>query len=712
MSSDQFQPNFNVSSIEQVKVMRSFYENAIKSLKMDIAVLEGQIKKVFKDFSFEESQVFMVKMQLTQEMVMLQKEKRFLELCLELLQQKGTELTEEEIEAIQAQVLDEQNEEHRNEIFNLQGVEQNQSVEEMRRELKPVWKYVASLIHPDLHTEDTEIFKNAFTTLENFYNSYQISGVSALKTKIIPNIITTIEGKLSKKSEDGEINPFTTLSDLDKNSSDYYSSLVSKLRDISQESELVKQTIVTSILTVLQPHSVPDNLKTNEDLYLETLRLDAKKKELERVIDLIKQDKTQKEVMEELGLDRDDIGLEVMKMDVKNLHGEVEVLRERIVKQKETNSKQTVNKLNGLLKVDIYEETTIVQPANESELSLENQIEKDKQIYEKAKVVIKRFIEDIKAGRWETRKKKGIYYFIQEMKTDLGWMSYIHYKGAAELTFWNRENNDLSLSLRMGNDFKKAFVQSFEDKKYNNTGYYATLNTDYEESWEYYHTGTFEEVYSQCKAELKEYAGIDLDELYGVDGTKNLDSAESAKFDNQQKSNEKPGLVTAKHENQIEKRDKWNPKNLEETLQAIKELKKVIEKMDGVVKGAYYSNTGYFLQKIQGNQLEVLQVMFMKDMIPNLGTDGITSSHRIFLDTQKFTDFQNPAYYKKSIYNKGLMMNVNTDKKQFTLSDGFENSCEFFVEDFETAKPDKNGPLVFQSLKNKLKEFGVDLDFM
>jgi hypothetical protein len=151
----------------------------------------------------------------------------------------------------------------------------------MRTELKPVWKYIASLIHPDLHTEDTEIFKNAFTTLENFYNSDQISGVSALKTKVIPNIITTIEGKLTIKSEDGEINPFTLLSDLDKNSSDYYSSLVSTLKEISQESELDKQTIVTSILTVLQPHSVPDNLKTNEDLYLETLRLDAKKRSRE-----------------------------------------------------------------------------------------------------------------------------------------------------------------------------------------------------------------------------------------------------------------------------------------------------------------------------------------------------------------------------------------------------------------------------------------------
>jgi hypothetical protein len=63
------------------------------------------------------------------------------------------------------------------------------------------------------------------------------------------------------------------------------------------------------------------------------------KKDLERAIVLIDQRKSEEEIMEELGIGIRDVVLEQMKIDSEKLHGEVDILRERIVKQKETNSK-------------------------------------------------------------------------------------------------------------------------------------------------------------------------------------------------------------------------------------------------------------------------------------------------------------------------------------------------------------------------------------
>jgi hypothetical protein len=703
----QFEPNFNVSAIEQVKVMRSFYENAIKSLKVDIAVLESTIKKTFKEFSISESEQFGEKMKLIENIMLLKKEKLFLELSLEQLNAKGAELSDEEIANIQATVLEQTNEEHRKEISDLQGIELDQNVEDLRESLKPIYRYIAKIIHPDLHNENEKEFRNAFQVFSNFYDSNQITGISAISNKIIPNIITIIESKLSTDSA-----KFTQLSQIDVNQPEYYQLLVDELKSIASQSETDKDIIVTSILTVLQPHSVPDNLKTNEDLYLETLQLEEKKKQLNRVIDLIKQNKSHDEIMQSLGMDTAEV--DSYKLEIENLSAEIEELQDKVAEKNHTIKKSTVDSLNNLYNNSALVQTPtpsqeISSSKQESELSVENQIEKDKQDYEKAKVVIKRFIEDIENGRWETRERDGDPFFNIDMKTDLGWFGYDLNKDYTEVKILNRAIHHFPLNLQMRNDFKKAFVHSFIDKKYNNSGYYRDLNTINGISWEYYHSGTFEEVYSLCKAELKEYVGIDLDELYGVDGTKNLDSVESAKFDNQQKSNEKLGLVTAKHENQIEKRDKWNPKNFEETLQAVKELEKAAEKIPGVIVKKNKFQNKYFFQVIKNNKLNTLEIAFYTKTGEFVHGKGISSTYRTFNTKTKFSDFSSPSYYKTLTRNDGLLL--ESDEEYVSLCN-FEGSIYQSYVKSDEANPDFNGPLVFQSLKKKLKVFGINLDSM
>jgi hypothetical protein len=170
--------------------------------------------------------------------------------------------------------------------------------------------------------------------------------------------------------------------------------------------------------------------------------------------------------------------------------------------------------------------------------------------------------------------------------------------------------------------------------------------------------------------QIKKHLRVDLDELYG-DGTteaNNRDSRVSATYT----------------ENKLEKRNIWNPTNFEETMEAVKELEKILKTLPGVTYNGYTFTIHSPAQDAQIN----------------------------------FQNYHNSYTDACGIFFKSKDLNIDLIKIQKQNSDPLYMfvSSKFEVMDglksASNALPDTNGPKTFMVLKNKLKEFGIDLDAM
>jgi chromosome segregation ATPase len=216
MSLDQpSQPNFSSSALESTKVMKAMYEAGLRLIQEDIKDLVEQIQQKMSGFTYKESETVNNIVHQESQLTSLKKEQRYLTLLLEALSKSGAEISDEEYEAIRMQVLDEQNEELRAQTIQMQGLEIDQDVEELRTKVKPVYREFSTLLHPDTNPQADKTYEQAFANLQQYYNSDNILGVGAFVSKIISKFITITEAILKTK----------TLSDIDKYDPEYYEKL-------------------------------------------------------------------------------------------------------------------------------------------------------------------------------------------------------------------------------------------------------------------------------------------------------------------------------------------------------------------------------------------------------------------------------------------------------------------------------------------------------
>jgi hypothetical protein len=695
--------NFNPGALEHAKAMRSFYETSLRYLQAEIKDLEAQIKDKMKDFSFNESETIRNSVDQYRKLTALEKEQRYLQLVLEELNLNDGELSEEAHERIRLEVLDEQNDALRDKTIQTQGLDLDQDVEVLRTSLKPTYLVFSSLIHPDMNQDvdkDTaKIYSQAFANLQQFYNSDNILGVGAFKSKIIPKFIQVLEAKLKINS----------LSSIDQETPEYYENLKKEIKSLMSTSDSTKDNVRTTLIKALTLGQVPADLKTNEDLYLETIKLQETKKELELILNAINEGKTELEINEMLGSQKTldtakEIEIQQLELENQKLKDEIATVRAKFQKEKVDKLNQSLYPQDTLtIPVQPNQDQNLVVP--ESDLSLENQIEKDKKDWEKAKVVLGKFTEDLIDGRFGIPTHQNGRYFVA-IKGYI--LSIIPSEGKI---FFNNFKTNEYLNLSTGNSFDDTSIVSLNmDTRYINEQYQTSIKTDKNIQFSNYHTVSFSTAFESVKKDLQRVFGIDIDELYGNgnplegDATKSTDKIKPKvgmlariKQIIKPKANQaetKPELVVSSAENSLEmKKNKWNPTNMEEAMACIKELQGVIEKASGVIK----SKNSYEYQSSEEDEY-LLQT---KNKALSIKFRFLSTNNGIHLQTQAIHNSFTDVYsYRRKDYTSNIR----------NLSIGyFGNDLDVYDFDKEYSNEDSIGK-VFNSLKNTLKEFGVDLD--
>jgi hypothetical protein len=298
----------------------------------------------------------------------------------------------------------------------------------------------------------------------------------------------------------------------------------------------------------------------------------------------------------------------------------------------------------------------------ETALSLENHIEKDKQDWQKAKTVLDRFRRDLMEGRFgvvtsnEDYFSSGLCYYNLNIKGQ----NFKFNASEDEIIIKLKRPKEVSIFLRDG--FENSSLFSLKDHSYS-----GGASNKF----------TFQELFTQIKSEIKEYAGIDLDALYGDGSEPVIDQVES-----------KPGLVASPAESGMEKQhDVWNPRNMGEAMICIQELKSVLDNVPGVIKE--HANNSYVLQT---NDKAII-IEFINDYSENM----------VQVQTRNIQSYikDHDAFYHQSTIDSVQNLNI-----------GYLSN-NIFINDFdENGLTEESVSKVFQSLKNKLKEFGLDLDIM
>jgi hypothetical protein len=671
------QPSFNTGAIEQVKVMRSFYENAVISLQSELKILESDISKFESGFTYSQSETLQNHIIQAKTLESLKKDKRYYGLVLEALASGETELSDKALEEIKAQVLDEQNEVNRARVMEIQGIEIDQDVESLRTQLKPVYRVFSTLVHPDSEgVTDSSEFKKAYLSLQQYYNSDSISGVAAFQTKIIPMFINIVEAKL-KSSE---------LSSLDKADSEYYENIRVGIKTLVEQDKVEVQT---SLIKSLPGGKVPDDLKTNEDLYMETIKLDETKKELQMILKLLQEGKSMIEIDEMMG--NEQLVENSFQNDIDKLTEEVGVLREQVEALRQKNNQANIDRLNTLIypteNVDSSAMTLVPKPADElqtveSGLSLENGIEQDKKDWEKARVVMDRFFTDIENGVFDISENPESDYYktliINDKKFNL-----VTNKTYGNLFMSDYVTSD-SLNIRSINKFEGIILEptGHDFKFYSNSDYYVEKEKNKDVSWDENHEKTFVEAFNECKLKLKKF-GLDLDQLYGDGSTSQIESLEMAK----------PA------DNQLEKTDKWNPKNFEQTMVALQELEKTLANIPGVLDETFGNFRHITIQQKRrlpkGEDIRGIKIEFLTESDTFAGISVQTRENMdVVCETSDF--------YKSGSNIKNMNLDCKTFQEIFII--------DFSGEKYDEFQKDTAFPQIFRTLKRELIRFGVDLD--
>jgi hypothetical protein len=161
-------------------------------------------------------------------------------------------------------------------------------------------------------------------------------------------------------------------------------------------------------------------------------------------------------------------------------------------------------------------------------LRLEDRIAEDKLVFEKIKIIYRRFLKDLKDEKFISNKViESFNYTKQSIKNSLDTYSIAHVR--EDHIFITSNNNrcycthlqitekfeDLNIDIFYGD--LESYVDQLEivNNCYNNLDYYSNKGTIKEKTWEYYHQDTLQNIWAKYKTKLKILLGIDLEEIYG-----------------------------------------------------------------------------------------------------------------------------------------------------------------------------------------------------
>jgi hypothetical protein len=519
------------------------------------------------------------------------------------------------------QDIEDKREEDREQFLQNKKVQENLTQEE-KDDLKNKFRYLSRLAHPD--TSEIENIDPKFLT---FLTELKDAGALDVITQIYENIEVrgqSIEQAFSEYMNEKQENK--TVSD-------------TQLNIVRVQNEIIKYSKLKELLQKVRGSTEGiQNISKQLDDELDALR--NEKVELEKVLE---------------GLKIKDIEQPKDSSDsmVKVIH--------------EVNFKK------------------IEQPSGE--LSLENQIEIDRKDWEKAKRVMDKFLKDIEKNTfgWEIKRTLlgDVYIINSDIRLDVSTQS-------SKLAILEVIDGFKRHTINLSNEFNKCFINigHNNDIEYNNSNYYRNLGSEYDQDYGYHHNCTFAEAWAESKNIIKKYLGIDLDELYG-EGDKKFDQY---KVEKPLQPSNISGM--AKHqsfdsfdqkvENNIEKRDIWNPRNFEETMVAVKELESIVKTSPNFTSDGYR----YTIHSPAGDA----RINFQNYNNPYTNSCGVFfKSSDFYIDLIKLE-----KQYSETLY------------KCFSS----KSSNIYGLDSESIALPDINGPKTFQLLKNKLKEFGVYLDEM
>jgi hypothetical protein len=395
--------------------------------------------------------------------------------------------------------------------------------------------------------------------------------------------------------------------------------------------------------------------KTVSDTKLNIVRVQNEIIKYSKLKELLQQVRGSADRIQSISKQLDD-ELDMLRDEKDELEKVLEGLKMEDIEQSEDISNSIVTVKNEVNSEQLEQPT--------GELSLENQIEKDRKDWEKAKRVMEKFLKDILEGTFGKLSNNTVY--IDDM--------YIHVNlNNKKIDFLKTQNRRLDLTLQIGEAFDSVQLRSNYPDNLSNiyNQFYQQMFPDTE--WEYYHSDTFEKVWNYCKANIKDLVKIDLDELYG-DGSEDANNGDSK-------------ISATKTENKLEKRDIWNPRNFEETMVAVKELEVVIKNHPLFEPDSFNQ---CIISKKQSKYTQNLRFRFSKT---DIGMQATVFSTKTDWNLTQAPEYAWIGFHERenTYHAKGfgeIDTNTNVDAQKV------------------------DAPKFFQSLKNKLKEFGIDLDAM
>jgi hypothetical protein len=412
--------------------------------------------------------------------------------------------------------------------------------------------------------------------------------------------------------------------------------------------------------------------KTVSDTQLNIVRVQNEIIKYSKLKELLQQVRGSTEGIQNISKQLDD-ELDALRNEKVELEKVLEGLKIKDIEQPKDSSDSMVKVIHEV------NSKKIEQPSGE--LSLENQMEKDKKDWEKAKRIMDRFLKDIEKNvfGWEVKHSNYENVFLINGNIKLRYNKNITQCIISEINYGYKSH-----VMKFENDFKECHISlgHNDEIKYSNVDYYRNLGSRYDQGYDYNHNCTFSEAWSESKNIIKKHLGVDLDSLYG-DGSEEY-ARNRVEFGDSK-------ISAGNSENKIEKRDIWNPKNFEETMEAVKELEEVIKNLTFVkVKHDF----GYEIFLDKKNKLNIK----FQNYNHNNGNCGVG----VFVDFLYFYDA------KKSKHFSILKLQQNNQPYLYTIG---EQEIVTALDE-ENGMPNINAPIVFQKLKNKLKEFGIDLDAM
>ena len=191
---DPIVPN-SASSIELASRLRSFHEQNIKYLEGEITSLEYALKQYLPDWTYEQTELVKEFLSKTEKYNNLIKEQLFLTAYLKALETRQ-DLTEEKIQQIRIDIsleIEEQASQRIKENFDTPELHE---VSEMQKSIKPLYRNISKLIHPDLAQDENQISlrEKAFQTLSDAYFSEDPSAVAMIPSKYLKTALITLIG--------------------------------------------------------------------------------------------------------------------------------------------------------------------------------------------------------------------------------------------------------------------------------------------------------------------------------------------------------------------------------------------------------------------------------------------------------------------------------------------------------------------------------------